>query len=1189
MAALTTVQNHLGRLQRGYQGLTWLAGLALAFAAFLWVSLVFVLLDLLVQLSTLWCWLGWGVLLGAGAAVLVGLARQLRRPLGPENVSARVERLHPQLGNRLINVVQFARSEEASDREFAHYLLREGDLDLDDVSARRLFPANILKLALWAPLVGLLLTLVPALLSPRGYATSMTRLLLPMAGVSPFSLTKIVTVEPGDAAIVRGKTLQANVVFDGLTPEQPLLLLKTAKAGVKTLALMPVPEQERTFTARTPALYETADYWIEGGDAHSRRYSITVSSPPALESWEAQIEPPAYTGLEPFELNSELAKLEVPAGATVSMKGLASQPLDRVEMLQDKKAIAAEELGGKREFRASFTLNSASPLAARLVSSAGLEAEMAMPFVILRDQVPNVEFQEEKRRLLVERTAAVPLGFRASDDYGLRQVFLEKVDGRRGNTVVATKEAGDGRPKQLEGGFVVMMTDYKVKPGTRLTFRFGARDDGPEAETRAGYSKIIEIVVPLPEENEKKMDDARQQSEKTLAALISMQQENLKLSRGWRQELGSGRVVADDGRQALLTTQVKIRQLAVGLLEGDSALGDVANILAALVDQEMRQAVAALETLVRAPAEEQQAPLDQAIKLEERILAVLRGMPKALEFESQYQDKTDLLSLLQGLVRRQAANFRGTQKASAQDVAGSAVAQLVAEQDDIADLTAVFLERAAAAKEGKEGDDFAEQIGVVHAQLTEAGIYEKMLTASEQLQQLDWPAATQTEEECLKVLMTALDTMNQWRVKKARESIADAAKTLRDIAEKLEEMEDRQEEIVEVTKDLTKRDKLDQEVRDVLGEMDEEQKEWQKKLEDMAQDLYQFPELPVSNDLNSKMREVFEDVEQAANSEEAPTVEIAVQKEESLLDAIKNTKERVEDVEMWLPDVPDNVKWDLESFDASEFPEIPLVELPEELEDIVGDLLDQSEDIDEKSQDSTGNQIVADGEMGWGVADGPMPSFAAKGKSGNAKPNDNEMTGRSGAGREGQATGELVENKVKGLEGRETHARKTNDPFQKGQVEEEEGSTLDAKATGGGKLGGESERDGMFGEAPRRDLHMQPGEKMRELRQETEALYAKARMLYLGNTKALGAAAVEMRRVERMDKEMKSFTGLNQRVIKRLKDSYTELSTGVVLPVTVHSGVDAGGASAVDDAQLSEIQDEFRDIVADYYKSLSDD
>jgi len=368
--------------------------------------------------------------------------------------------------------------------------------------------------------------------------------------------------------------------------------------------------------------------------------------------------------------------------------------------------------------------------------------------------------------------------------------------------------------------------------------------------------------------------------------------------------------------------------------------------------------------------------------------------------------------------------------------------------------------------------------------------------------------------------------------------------------------------------------------------MDAEQKKMADLVEQMANDLYQFPDMPVCNELNSKMREIYEDVQQAADSENAPAIEIAVQKEDSLLDAIRNTKERVEDVEMWLMDVPDNIAWNMESFDADEFPNMPLVPLPDELEDLVGDLLDQAKDIEKMSQDSTGNNMMADGEMGWGVADGPMPNFSAKGKSGNAKPNDNEMTGRSGSGREGQSNGELVENTVRGLEGTQTHARRTRDAFQNGDVKESKDSTLDARSTGGGKLGGQSESIGMFGKAPRRDLKMPDhANSPMQLRRETEALYTTARLLYLGG-EGLGNAAREMRTLEKAQ-NLPSLAPLTRKVMRELEKSQVDITAGTVVPLAA-AGLEKSGGAAVTDFDLSQITDEsYREMVRDYYRGLN--
>ena len=185
----------------------------------------------------------------------------------------------------------------------------------------------------------------------------------------------------------------------------------------------------------------------------------------------------------------------------------------------------------------------------------------------------------------------------------------------------------------------------------------------------------------------------------------------------------------------------------------------------------------------------------------------------------------------------------------------------------------------------------------------------------------------------------------------------------------------------------------------------------------------------------------------------------------------------------------------------------------------------------------------------------------------------------------GQANGELVENHVKGLEGTETHARRTRDPLQQGHVTEDEDSTLNARATGGGKLGGQSETEGMFGQAPRRDLHGGAhGTTPVELRRETEALYATARLLYM-STGSLGLAARELRSREDDGNDLQDFASLHRKVLRQLRDSQVEVATGTVLAMPSLANPGTGGAS-VQDYDLKSIGDEYRGIVSDYYKSL---
>ena len=97
----------------------------------------------------------------------------------------------------------------------------------------------------------------------------------------------------------------------------------------------------------------------------------------------------------------------------------------------------------------------------------------------------------------------------------------------------------------------------------------------------------------------------------------------------------------------------------------------------------------------------------------------------------------------------------------------------------------------------------------------------------------------------------------------------------------------------------------------------------------------------------------------------------------------------------------------------------------------------------------------------------------------------------------------MVNQRADHLEGSSIDARRTNDPMQQGQVKDD-GPPADAKATGGGKAGGVSQRAGMTGEAPLRPVNT-PDQVLNSalaaeqalLAQQTAKSYATARLFYL--------------------------------------------------------------------------------------------
>ena len=187
------------------------------------------------------------------------------------------------------------------------------------------------------------------------------------------------------------------------------------------------------------------------------------------------------------------------------------------------------------------------------------------------------------------------------------------------------------------------------------------------------------------------------------------------------------------------------------------------------------------------------------------------------------------------------------------------------------------------------------------------------------------------------------------------------------------------------------------------------------------------------------------------------------------------TGQKADEMEMWLFSVPDNVKRNMETIDKEEMKgPIGQVTMPEELQDIIGDLLEQEEEQSEKADDSVTNQGMANIDMGRGISEGETVSYSAAGKSGNDRPDHKDQDGRSQVGRQGMSDGEVMSRSGRISEGDEhLDKRRTQDSNQSGDVEEE-GHT-DAVATGGGKNSGYSQDRGMEGGegATRRDTKVE--------------------------------------------------------------------------------------------------------------------
>jgi hypothetical protein len=346
---------------------------------------------------------------------------------------------------------------------------------------------------------------------------------------------------------------------------------------------------------------------------------------------------------------------------------------------------------------------------------------------------------------------------------------------------------------------------------------------------------------------------------------------------------------------------------------------------------------------------------------------------------------------------------------------------------------------------------------------------------------------------------------------RAGASMPSRAEAFKKLDDALKQYEKEQQRILNQTAALAKKpvDDYDANDKKKLEDLKIAQDNLDKFMQESISDFSKNAEQDLSNPtLLKDLMDVYTEVTMAANALNNKPVQMAIPIEENGLEA---AKELESNIEKWLPNTPDRTQWTQEDPLTANDP--PMPELPKELEDMIGNLLEQQEDLDQQMEDMNANiQDSMDKGIGWDAVDGPIADMSAKGVTGNQLPNNNEMQGRSGDGRSGKADGEMVGDTHTDKGGRNTPTRLVPSPFQAGQVKSTSNDSPGG-ATGGGKVSGAGAA-GLEGPAPKfqqdvgRLAHQQA-----QIRNAAERLNLQYKLGRYDNFKLLNAI-VNMRQVE---------------------------------------------------------------------------
>ena len=506
------------------------------------------------------------------------LVQPLRASLTLREVALNVERNHPDLEDRLVSAIQFG-NRDATDPVESHMLQRL----LEDTTERVKgidFKATIdhsrtrKQVGIAALVVAACCVL--ALIFPTEIHTSLLRVLVPWEKTDPVLTTKL-TVEPGNARILRGKSLPIHVTVTGKSADKAVLTYEDAhslyvpkndsrnemetdnadrlpnpenpngesKATQQQINMLQNPDDKRGFAYEIFNIDADIEYYVAVNEAISERYTVEVFEMPKVTEISVAYTYPDYTGLKPV-VQTGTGDIQAVVGTQAELK------------LTTNKAIQTATFSLRRDVKdRSFTerlIGTAEPVTTEMVISDGntlttsidvvengtytvqllcidgFNNEIPIEYAVkaIPDEVPEVVIKEPGRDIKTTKLGEVEVIAEATDDYGISALKLMYRVGADELQELAL-EATTPEPAPVEtrqrrvadGSYTFYLEEFDVEPGDVISYFARAVDNNTHTGPGEANSDIYFIEIRPFNENfrEGEAQDGEQQQQESNPAL----------------------------------------------------------------------------------------------------------------------------------------------------------------------------------------------------------------------------------------------------------------------------------------------------------------------------------------------------------------------------------------------------------------------------------------------------------------------------------------------------------------------------------------------------------------------------------------------------------------------------------------------------------------------------------------------
>ena len=427
--------------------------------------------------------------------------RPVSRRVSDEQVALYVEEHEPSLQATVLSAVEESKKDERASGaqhspELVRRLIESAVAKVREIDMGRTVEQSKLRQSSGFLILAVVVAVLLFLFGPAYLRYGVSALLTPMGGVEAASPYHI-EVTPGDMTVARGsdQTVTARLIgFE--SSEVDLFMRANENTPFERLPFVPVDDNTDLFEVLLFDLQESARYFVESIGVQSSTFTLEVIDFPYVERLELEYYFPAYTGLEPrvIQDGGDIAVLE---GTEVRLRVITTMGTGGGQFVLDEEDRSALVLQGNGTLTASFVVEKEGFYRIDLQALDGqlVTASPQYTIDVLTDQPPSVMFVDPGRDTTASAIEEMFVEARADDDFGLRSLQLVYSINGGPEATVSLFNGRDTTLKEVSAGHTFFLEELELEPGDFVSYYARATDRNLAQQNKDVKSDLYFIQI----------------------------------------------------------------------------------------------------------------------------------------------------------------------------------------------------------------------------------------------------------------------------------------------------------------------------------------------------------------------------------------------------------------------------------------------------------------------------------------------------------------------------------------------------------------------------------------------------------------------------------------------------------------------------------------------------------------------